>query len=148
MPKSAVGLPLPRTGSRPARRRYFDKIIVTALAALFLMGCQAQIDPRDAQPDRPPPDLNSPLIGTTWEGRGRGGGGLVILYFESAERVIFNPELPGERFLDYHFSQATRRGNVATLGNFSVTEEYKAIEFYMNWRHYPCGADFARVMVD
>jgi len=133
----------------PARRRYFDKIIVMALAAFFLMGCQGQIDPRDAQSDRPPPDPNSPLIGTMWEGRGRGGGSLVILYFESAERVIFNPGLLGERFLDYHFSAATRRGNVDTLGYFSVTtDEYEAIAFYRGWRHYPCGADFTRLLAD
>ena len=131
--------------------RLIVAIIAITIAGFSLMGtgCQAQIDPRNVQIPRPAPDPNSPLIGTRWYGGGRGIGSTgELLYFESAERVIFtrtqNPP-PNEQSLDYFFDSSRLRGEVPLLGEFVVTENYEGITFPTRWRHHSCGADFRRV---
>lgn len=106
------------------------------------MGCQAQTDPRDVVPSGPGPDPDSPLIGTYWYWDS--GWGESTLYFESAETMIWIAGTSGETILPYSYGKEIRTGQVDTLGDFSVTEDYTELHFPM-WRQYPHGADFTRV---
>lgn len=112
---------------------------ITGIIILFsLAACQEQIDPRVALPAGPGPDPDSPLIGTAW--LWDGGWGAVNLYFESAERVIFN----GQESYEYSYDKAAGKGQAVSLGNFAVTENYSRLIFSPTWRGYPHGADFTR----
>jgi hypothetical protein len=111
----------------------------------FLIGCQVQIDPRATGQDWPPPNPDSYLIGTSWSGSTRGTGSIVTLFFECAEKVIFNEGMADRQSLNYFYVDETRKGYVSSLGGFSVTtEDYESIDF-STWRQFPCGADFTRV---
>jgi len=109
--------------------------------ALFFAACQEQIDPRDIQSGRPPPDPNSPLVGTMWHWGDWGG---TTLYFETPDTVIGNPGDPGESSFTYSYDKATHNGQVDTLGRFTVTPDYGKMNF-SEWRHYGHGAEFTRI---
>ncbi|HCC36858.1 MAG TPA: hypothetical protein DEQ14_04190 [Treponema sp.] len=117
------------------------KIIAGIIAGIILAACQAQIDPRDTQSGRLPPDLESPLIGTAWRYETWGQ----TLYFESAETVIHN----GTDSYEYFYDKAARAGRIGVLGSFtvtadSVTADYKLINF-PDFKGYGHGADFTRI---
>ncbi|MCL2763115.1 MAG: hypothetical protein FWD36_07935 [Treponema sp.] len=114
-------------------------MVIGIIIIFSLIGCQAQIDPREKRPGGSGPDPDSPLIGTSWFWDG--GWGAVTLYFESAETVLFNEEARHA----YSYDKSTRIGQADSLGRFTVTNNYERMVFSPTWRNYPHGADFTRM---
>ena len=98
------------------------------LLVFSLVACQMQIEPRDIVVPRPEPDPNSPLIGTRWTSQTE------VIYFESAERLIWN----NTTGLDYWFDKDVRSGAAHDIGRFTVSANFDLVHFTA-WRQYPCG---------
>jgi len=45
----------------------------------------------------------------------------------------------------YSYNKITRSGQAASLGDFTVTENYDRMIFTPTWRGYPHGAIFTRI---
>jgi hypothetical protein len=109
------------------------------LFILTFTACQAQTDPRDIHPSGPGADPNSPLIGTEWR---KDIYGTVNLYFDTAEtaRCIDNDTYS----YDYTYDKSTRKGQVDSCGNFTVTADYEKLIF-PSWKQYGHETVFTRV---
>jgi hypothetical protein len=109
-----------------------------------LIGCQAQIDPRESPYNWPAPDPDSPLIGTRWF---FGVFGTQTIHFETAETVLFTEISGGTTRTsshNYYYDKAIRNGMIGYLGRFSVTEDYMIITFH-SYRNFGHSVNFARM---
>ena len=114
---------------------------IALIITLVLAGCQPQIDPREQKPDWPPPDPQSPLVGTGWANPDWGGR---KLHFETAELVFYTRVYTDvSSYKNYFYDKEKRIGEVETLGPFTVTQNYQRMTF-SNIEGYGHHMDFTR----
>ena len=102
---------------------------------LILASCGTPHDPRAPFDST---DGDDTLVGTAWRGDGGWLEG-VTLVFETEVLVVYNDN----EHCDYTYKDATKTGNIAAYGTFTVNGDYTRITF-TQWKQYPHGAEFIR----
>jgi hypothetical protein len=121
---------------------FFRLAFIFALTfSLFLSGCQQQTDPRD-MPPKYTHTQDHPLTGTTWYWDSEWSANRRTLFFETADRVIYQD---GTQFTEsYVYDKNEKQGKIDAYGEFSVTDDYETMLF-PNWKNYGHGAEYKKV---